>query len=225
MKPMLIKGLTGTDGSQIKEFEPEIDRQVVRPEVSNQVVEMMVQVVEDGTAKRAKVPGYYVAGKTGTAKKLRTDGSGYSETERIGSFAGLIPAEEPKLAIVVTVDNPTKGLKFGGVVAAPAFAEIALESMKTLGIKPNPELMDPYEFSVQIDQKSTTQIDEMALTLLPQNQALLPDLTGLSYRDAMTTLSNANLTFSFTGSGVVQSQIPPAGTPFQSGDHVEVQLN
>ena len=225
MKPMLLKGLSDMNGQVLMEFEPEIDREVVSPRVADQVVEMMVQVVEDGTAKRAKVPGYYVGGKTGTAKKLKPDGSGYSDSERIGSFAGLIPANDPKLAIVVTVDNPTKGLKFGGIVAAPAFAEIALASMKTLGIEPSPELLDPTDSTVQTEEKWATQVDEIALTLQPNNQALLPDLTGLSYRDAMTTLSQAKLKFSFIGSGVVKHQEPPAGTPFSSGDHVEVQFN
>ena len=225
MQPMLLKGLSDMNGQTVMEFEAEIDRQVIDSNIADQVVEMMVQVVENGTAKRAKVPGYYVAGKTGTAKKLKPDASGYSESERIGSFAGLIPADNPKLAIVVTVDNPTKGLKFGGVVAAPAFAEIGLASMKTLGIAPSPELIEPKEFSVQTDQKWTTQKNEIALTLLPNNEALMPDLTGLSYRDAMTTLSQAKLKYSFKGSGVVKHQDPPAGTPFRSGDHVEVLFN
>ena len=97
------------------------------------MVSMMEVVVEDGTAKRAQVPGYRVAGKTGTAKAAA---GGYSDTDRIGSFVGLIPADNPRLAIAISVDTPTEGYAYGGVVAAPAFAEIAAESMRILGIAP-----------------------------------------------------------------------------------------
>ena len=102
------------------------------------MVSMMEVVVEDGTAKRAQVPGYRVAGKTGTAKKAAA--GGYSDTDRIGSFVGLIPADNPRLAIAISVDTPTEGYAYGGVVAAPAFAEIAAESMRILGIAPTEEI-------------------------------------------------------------------------------------
>lgn len=225
MQPMLVREVKSASGELVHSFEPQIDRQVIRPEVADQVLQMMVQVVEDGTAKRAKVPGYYVAGKTGTAKKLKQDGSGYSETERIGSFAGIIPADKPKLAIVVTVDNPTKGVKFGGVVAAPAFAKIALESMKTLGIKPNPELAGISDSSSQNTSESAIQKEEIELIMTSHNQVLLPDLSGLSLRDTMNTLSKANLKISIIGSGVVHEQLPIAGTLLEPGALVEVHLN
>ena len=157
MQPMLLKGLSDMNNQTVMEFEPETDRQVVDAHVRGSGRR------DDGSSgrkwnrKNAQSAWLLCGRKNWNCSKMRPDASGYSDSERIGSFAGLIPADNPRLAIVVTVDNPTKGLKFGGVVAAPAFAEIGLASMKTLGIAPSPELIEPKEFAVQTDEKWTTQ--------------------------------------------------------------------
>ena len=98
--------------------------------------EMLEGVLEPGgTAEAVKVPGYVLAGKTGTAQKV-VDGT-YSETEYVGSFIGFAPAEDPRLLVSVVVDNPPYGLHSGGTVAAPAFGEIAKFALQHLGVPPD----------------------------------------------------------------------------------------
>lgn len=97
--------------------------------------DMMRAVVSDGTGAAAAVPGYDVAGKTGTAQKPASDGTGYAPGAYVSSFAGFLPASDPRLVIIVTIDEPTKGY-YGGTVAAPSFARIAAFSVAHLKIPP-----------------------------------------------------------------------------------------
>jgi hypothetical protein len=180
----------------------------------------METVVDDGTAKKAQVPGFRVAGKTGTAKKAAA--GGYSETARIGSFIGLIPADNPKLAIAISIDTPTEGLSYGGVVAAPAFSEIAEESMKILGISPDPTLLK---------EIPTTEKEEIIVATAPpeliwteKGEIIVPDLTGLTLRDALSTLQVANLNLRFQGSGRITTQVPVAGTRLLPQEDLEIVL-
>jgi cell division protein FtsI/penicillin-binding protein 2 len=111
-------------------------RVVSRP-VAKQVLEMLKNVVLDGTGTLAAVPGYQVAGKTGTAAKVDPDGT-YSKSRYVASFVGIVPASRPRLVILVSVDEP-RGAIWGGTVAAPAFAQIAKFDLQYLdgGITPD----------------------------------------------------------------------------------------
>lgn len=96
---------------------------------------MLTEVVKDGTGKAARVSGYKVAGKTGTAQKPRKDGKGYKGGGYVGSFSGFLPAEDPRVLIVVTLDEPRNAI-YGGVVAAPTFSRLAAFTVSHLGIPP-----------------------------------------------------------------------------------------
>lgn len=109
---------------------------VISQKNSARLREMLEGVLEDGgTASAVQVPGYVLAGKTGTAQKV-VDGT-YSETEYVGSFIGFAPAEDPRLLVSVVVDNPPYGSHYGGTVAAPAFGEIAKFALPYLGVAPS----------------------------------------------------------------------------------------
>jgi cell division protein FtsI/penicillin-binding protein 2 len=112
-------------------------RQIVSPAVSAQLVTMLKNVVAEGTGIEAVVPGYQVAGKTGTAAKPDPRG-GYSDSRYVASFVGIVPASRPRLVILVSVDEP-RGAIWGGVVAAPAFAQIARFDLQYLdgGVPPD----------------------------------------------------------------------------------------
>ncbi|MCX8006899.1 MAG: penicillin-binding protein 2 [Coriobacteriia bacterium] len=111
-------------------------RPALSPQAAATTTEMLKAVVTEGTGKGAAVPGYTVAGKTGTAQKPRTDGiRGYAKGKYVASFSGFLPAEDPAVVIVVTVDEPS-GAIFGGTVAAPAFSKIGEFCMRHLGIPP-----------------------------------------------------------------------------------------
>ena len=108
--------------------------QIIDPKIADEVLLMMEAVtLPGGTAKQANIPGYRVAGKTGTAHKLRPDRKGYSQTDYRALFAGVAPVSDPRLAIVVVVENP-KGQYYGGLVAAPVFARVMQESLRLLNV-------------------------------------------------------------------------------------------
>jgi cell division protein FtsI (penicillin-binding protein 3) len=111
-------------------------RRVINPVVSVQLRDMLTVTVNDGTGSRGRVEGYEVAGKTGTAQKVKEDGSGYDENRYVASFVGMVPAADPELVILVMVDEPATE-HLGGLVAAPAFSKIAEFALKRLGIPPS----------------------------------------------------------------------------------------
>lgn len=113
---------------------PPQGRQVIDPKIADTVLQMLEGVTQPGgTATLAVIPGYRVGGKTGTAHKLRSDGKGYSQTEYRALFAGVAPISNPRLAMIVVVENP-QGKYYGGLVAAPVFARIMQESLRLLNM-------------------------------------------------------------------------------------------
>ncbi|OUY08855.1 penicillin-binding protein PBP3 [Acinetobacter populi] len=108
--------------------------QVVAPEIADTVLHMLEAVTQPGgTARQAVIPGYRVGGKTGTAHKLRADRKGYSQNEYRALFAGVAPISNPRIAMIVVVENP-QGKYYGGLVAAPVFAKIMQESLRLLNV-------------------------------------------------------------------------------------------
>ncbi len=119
-------------------------RRVLSPNVARQVMAMMRDVVVEGTGQEAALPGYQVAGKTGTAAKPDASG-GYSKSDYVASFVGVVPATNPRLVVLVTIDEP-RGAIWGGTVAAPAFADIARFALQYLEIPPDaPETLPARE--------------------------------------------------------------------------------
>lgn len=123
MKPRILRYIDDPDGRVIENYEPEPVRQVISKEAALQVRSVMEGVVNRGTGKKAKVSGFRAAGKTGTAQKILPNGT-YSHSDFIASFVGLVPYDDPKVVITVSVDEP-RPVYYGGEVAAPCFARIA----------------------------------------------------------------------------------------------------
>jgi cell division protein FtsI (penicillin-binding protein 3) len=117
--------------SIIKKEDPAIGRRVISKKTSNEMLDMMESVVSEGTALQAKVNGYRVAGKTGTARKIV---DGQYESKYIGSFVGVAPVSDPRFVLAIMIDEPTQGGYYGGVVAGPAFSEIMAEALKIYSI-------------------------------------------------------------------------------------------
>jgi cell division protein FtsI/penicillin-binding protein 2 len=128
VQPHLVERIAGS-----RPVEPE-RRRVLSPRTATQVRRMLHEVVEEGSGTAAQVPGYRIAGKTGTAAK--PENGGYSDSRYVASFVGLVPARDPRLVILVTVDEP-HGAIWGGVLAAPAFAEIAKFALQYLEVPPD----------------------------------------------------------------------------------------
>ncbi|MBI4276369.1 penicillin-binding protein 2 [Candidatus Uhrbacteria bacterium] len=135
MKPYIREALISPDGT-VERHEPILVRRVLESKTATLLSGMLVSVVEEGHGKRAKVPGYYVAGKTGTAQIPKKDGPGYEVGSNIGSFAGFLPVSDPRFAIAVRVDRP-KDVQWAESSAAPLFGEIARFLVQYYNIPPD----------------------------------------------------------------------------------------
>ena len=140
MKPFVVQSISDADGRVLYRAEPEVLSRPIRPEVAVLMRDLLGRVSETGgTGTRAAVEGYRVAGKTGTAQKLRPDGRGYSDRLNVASFVGFMPAEQPVFSMIVVVDEP-RNPRTGGAVAAPLFRQIAQPAARYLEIPHSPGL-------------------------------------------------------------------------------------
>lgn len=138
LRPRLVAAVSAPNGRGLRPTEPTPIGQVISPEVSRKVCQWLVAVIEeaDGTGKAARIPGYTIAGKTGTAQKPK--GGHYVPGLYTGSFVGLVPADRPEYVILVIVDEPSAGSYYGGQVAAPAFRKIAEKVLALYPSRPEP---------------------------------------------------------------------------------------
>ena len=123
LKPRMVLDIQDAGGEVIKHYMPIVKRRVLSKKTAQEVKDIMVKVVEEGTGRRAGIPGVRVGGKTGTAQKLDPNGA-YSHDHFVASFAGFIETEDKIITILVSIDDP-KPQYYGGTVAAPLFREIA----------------------------------------------------------------------------------------------------
>ncbi|MGB0416662.1 MAG: peptidoglycan D,D-transpeptidase FtsI family protein [Coraliomargarita sp.] len=137
MKPQIVKRVFDREGDEVLQFQPKAKRRVVSADAANALSTMLVDVVSvDGTARKAIIENFNVAGKTGTTQKI-VNGQ-YSHSQHVASFSGYFPAENPALVITVIVDHPKfNGLGYGGSVSGPAFRNIAEACIGYLGIRPS----------------------------------------------------------------------------------------
>ncbi len=138
MKPYIVSEIINTKGESTK-TKPVIVRQVLEPSVARTLAGMMVTVVETGHGKRAAVPGYYIAGKTGTAQVPLAGKLGYDPDKTIGSFVGFAPVDNPRFVMLIKIDYP-KDVKFAESTAAPVFSEVAKFLLDYYQVPPDREV-------------------------------------------------------------------------------------
>ena len=196
---------------------PKVVRRTVSADTAAALTTIMEGVVDDGTAKRARIDGYTVAGKTGTAQKL-IDGQ-YSHSDHYASFVGFVPSRDPALAIVVVIDS-AKGPNgdHGGTVAAPIFKNIAEPALRYLGvpstINPLPAVLVARRDVPSGTPTSNVVRDEPVISLIADGPpGTVPDVRGMSAREAVRKLVTLGLNAHVSGDGVVVSQSPEPGTP------------
>jgi cell division protein FtsI (penicillin-binding protein 3) len=134
MRPFLVKEILDPHGQTIRRVAPKEVGRVISPQTAQTLTRMLTSVVsEKGTGARAALEGFRVAGKTGTAQKPDLRAGGYRKDRYTASFAGFVPAEDPRICLVVLVDEPKEEI-YGGQVAAPLFREIARDVLGILGV-------------------------------------------------------------------------------------------
>lgn len=223
MRPRLVSQVVDAHGVTEVVTRPEVVRQVVSPETARAVVDMMVGVTEGegATGVRGRVPGFRVAGKTGTAQKPSPQG-GYGRG-RIASFVALVPAEAPRIAVLVVVDEPTRGSHVGGEVAAPVAARIAEYALAVLGVKPSRGIEQATPLADAVQAPPMAEAAPVSVEWAGDGWRV-PDLTGQVARDAARLLAAADLSLTIEGHGRVVRQAPAAGAVVPAGSAVALQL-
>ncbi len=228
MKPYIVKRIDEPWGEMVREFSPVAERKVIEPETADRVMALLREVVISGTGKKAKVEGFEVAGKTGTAQK--TDASGrYSMIDHVASFVGFVPASRPALVVLVSLDTPKGARNEGGDVAAPVFSRIANEAARLLAIPPD----DPTRnirlvtYSPETIARTTFAADRPRdpLKLTSDDPRIMPDLRGLSLREAALMAARYGLAVEIHGRGVVAGHTPFPGTPIEPGMTCSLDLS
>ena len=203
---------------------PRVERRIISRDTAAAMTSIMEGVVaeEHGTAPKAQISGFTVAGKTGTAAKL-VNGH-YSHTEYNASFVGFVPSRDPAIAIVVVLDSPHGPNRyFGGTVSAPIFERIAEATLRYLGIGQTinpapPVLVARHEESrtpTAATERNQSEPDAPTVSLVSDGPGTMPDLRGLSAREALHKMLRLGLTARIDGTGFVVSQDPQAGTPLE----------
>lgn len=190
VRPRIVKELVDDDGKVVKSFEPEIIRDVISADTAKKVREILEGVVSEGTAKNAYIRGMRVAGKTGTSEKVPRGSRKY-----IASFLGFAPANNPEIIGLVVLDEPpADGLYMGGQIAAPTFQKIFDATLRYLNI-------DPQYTAEELTQAETT----------------VPNVEGLSVKDAEIKFDGVGLYYKIIGNGdSVISQTPKGGVIVQT---------
>jgi cell division protein FtsI (penicillin-binding protein 3) len=221
--PRLVRALVGESGRT--EIPRRVVRRTINAETAASLTPILEQVVERGTATAAKIEGYTIAGKTGTAAKL-VNGR-YSKSEYNASFVGFLPSRNPVLSIVVVIDSPHGNGYMGGAVAAPIFKKIAEASLRHLGVAPTVNPMPPVLVARGVEEQQPILPRPVNYTpATPETVAdgFMPDLRGLSAREALRMLTKVGVTARLNGNGFVIEQSPAAGTAFAPGDTCTLKL-
>lgn len=208
--------------------QPKVVRRAINADTAAALVTIMEGVVDRGTATRAHLDGYTVAGKTGTAAKLIN--GHYSKSNYNASFVGFVPSREPAVTILVVIDSPHAGTYFGGSVSAPIFKRIAEATLQYLGIPPTinpppPVLVARRDAPAQAPAATSATPGPRVSLIAEGDAGTLPDLAGLSARAAVRRLVEIGLTARLRGDGIVVAQEPRAGAPLEVGGVCELTLS
>ncbi len=225
IQPRLLKAWTTPNGVR-DEVKPRVLHRAILKGTADELTTIMEGVVERGTATAAKIPGYAIAGKTGTAAKLEK--GVYSHTDYNASFVGFIPSRNPALVILVVIDSPHGHGFYGGAISAPVFKRIAETAMRYLGIPPafdaqpvlvvqNHATPTVTPTSVAVDSVPVVRTDTPA-------PGTMPDVVGLSLREATKVLVRVRMTPRVRGTGVVVQQEPRPGTPVEPDSQCTLTL-
>lgn len=226
MKPYLVEKVLDDNGNVLKEYVPEPRQRVISEQTAKTVARMMEGVAaEGGTGTSAAVEGFRVAGKTGTAQKVDPVTRGYSLDKRTASFIGFVPADRPRLTIVVIVDEP-KTSPYGGVVAAPAFGAIAQQALCYLRVPPDrTERKQPQRIEVKQQQPARIVADAAEGSITDAGEGgVMVNFRGMSMREVLQVMEKKGLNVKVLGSGRVVEQNPAAGQKIGPNEPVWVRL-
>ena len=206
MEPYLVSEVIRNDGTTVMKQEPTVVRQTIRKETSDIMRTLLQSVVEEGTAKNAQVAGFSIGGKTGTSEKIDVfDENGQRVTDKIVSFVGIAPMEDPQYIVLVALDTPSRATGIyisGGVMAAPTVGAVLGDILPYLGV-----------------ERKYSQQDAAS------REIVIEDLTGMTGKEVEKHLMEKGLTAQFLGNGdAVTGQIPSAGKTVPGSSQILVYM-
>jgi len=200
MQPYIAEKIISPEGEIIEEYSSEVIRKVISDYTSETMLEIMYQVVQDGSGRNCKIEGYKIGGKTGTAQKYGENGQVLHD-KHISSFIAVAPIDDPQLVVLIAVDEPKAGLSYGSIVAAPYVKAFFEEALPYLNILPN-----------------TSNIDTIT-------KVEVPNVIDMTIEEAEIELARQGFGCISEGfDGKIVTQIPGPGTMLKSGANVIVQL-
>jgi len=210
MKPHIVRALVDKKGRVIEEFTPTSIKRVLSPLTAQRITSMMVGVVgdEDGTGRNAWIADVTVAGKTGTSQKYDVEAGHYSSKKVTASFVGFLPAEEPRMVVLVLLDEPKK-MRWGGQAAAPVFKNISEQVLRRLDRTGGP--MEFVKHSNDIKIQKVVNVDAPAIERHEDNTEMMPDFRGMTMREALLVAREKDIDLRIIGSGWAVSQKPFPG--------------
>lgn len=206
MQPRIVKELIDHEGNVIESFEPKVRRQVLSDQTAEIMLDLLEQTVQDGTGRKAYIPGYRVGGKTGTANKI-IDGR-YVDGKYMSSFGAVAPIDDPKIAVLVIIDEP-QGIMYGGTIGGPIIKSVIEETLNYLEV--------PKEYTEE-EQKSLEEI------------LVVPDVRNILIGEAGKQLSDMGLRYTteyqdITTESKILDQFPLPGTEVVKGSIIDLYLN
>ena len=206
LEPYIVSEIINADGNTVLKQEPTVVRQTISKETSDVMRTLIESVVTEGTAKNAQVAGFSIGGKTGTSEKIDVfDENGQRVLDKIVSFVGIAPMDDPEYIVLVALDTPSRetGLYIsGGVMAAPTVGAVMADILPYLGV-----------------ERNYTEEDIAGQTVI------MEDFTGMTAEEAEKLLKTQNLTAVFSGTGEnITGQIPAAGQSVPGGSQVILYL-
>ncbi len=219
MKPYVVEKVTNEKEEIVQSFRPEVVRRVISEETAKKVTALLKSTTEKGGTGEAAVPaGYDVAGKTGTAQKVDSLLRKYFDDRYTSGFVGFAPADEPRLVLLVVIDEP-QGSSYGGVVAAPVFRAILEKVLPYLDAYPKGTLIVKRELDSTPEEATPTQEPVDAVKVgKSAGVVVMPDLTGLPMRSALSLMEGKGLIIRVSGNGKVAEQTPKPGTIVGKGE-------
>ncbi|MNJ99792.1 Stage V sporulation protein D [compost metagenome] len=233
--PYVVQSVRDGETGIVTEMQPKPIRRILTPEQASQMRAMLLGVTTGiGTGKNARVDGYMVAGKTGTAQKVNPNGRGYLKGAYISSFGGFVPANDPRFVIYIAVDSPKKSY-YGGTVSAPIFSRVASYALRKDGIAPlimsEESTRDPkvkritasVRPAIPVIKEVMTAKELIAASEVPERETV-PNLMKLSTREVLRRVSGSEIKVRFVGQGLVSEVSPAVGSPLPESRNITVIL-
>lgn len=218
-KPLLVKKITDDNNIVIRRNLPAIQRKPINEETSDYMKELLENVVENGGGVHSKLKGYKIGGKTGTAQ-ISGGKSGYIKGDYLTSFVGIFPSDKPEYVGLITFYKPKVLQKYGGIVAAPVFKEV----IKRLTM--NKEILSSEIKKIEIDNFNYFDLNK---TIEEKNETkeinVMPDLKGLTAREAIHIFENKSIKFNIIGTGLIKEFSPEKDTKLENIKSIDLILD